>query len=125
MKMKLANQNQFGFFRAGGLQMLAMLVLIMAMFTANKRAAAPALMAIVKFIWPLLVVWLIWRFIKSRVTAGVQKFQQQIMQAAQQNGVASGVASGRSGSAQGVGQIIDLCPKCGTLLSSGHQCVKK
>lgn len=124
MKSTGNGNGQRDFVPAGLLPGLAITVLVVAMFSANKRAAAPAIIAIGKFLWPFLLVWIVWRFVKSRVTAGVQKFQQQIMEAAQQGGMPGGVAQGRGAAASGNGQIIDLCPSCGTLLSAGHQCVK-
>jgi hypothetical protein len=126
--MKSTGNGERNLMPAGLLPGLAITVLVVAMFSANKRAAAPALLAIGKFLWPLLVVWIVWRFIKSRVTAGVQKFQQQIMQAAQHGGMSGGmpgsVTQNRGAASSGNGQIIDLCPSCGTLLAPGHRCAK-
>ena len=112
----------------GVVQWVALVVLIAAMFSAGKRAALPALFAIVRFMWPFLVIWLVWRLFKSKVSRVVGKFQSQVMDAANQQG---GAAGGFAGAAQRAaasrktqGDVIDLCPKCGSLLAAGHRCVK-
>lgn len=110
------------YLKGGAIQWVALAVLIAAMFSASKRAAIPAIMAVLKFMWPLLVAWLIWRFIKAKIMGSVQRFQQQVMDAAQQGGMASGAGAARfSGGSKG-GDVLDLCSKCGTLLSPGHSC---
>ncbi|MCX6126022.1 MAG: hypothetical protein NTV34_14915 [Proteobacteria bacterium] len=116
----------------GAIQWIALVVLIAAMFSAGKRAAMPALFAVLRFMWPFLVVWLVWRFLKGKVSSVVGKFQAQVMDAAnQQGGVAGGFAGGFAGAAQRAaasrktqGDVIDLCPKCGSLLAAGHRCNK-
>ena len=112
----------------GVVQWVALVVLIAAMFSAGKRAALPALFAIVRFMWPFLVIWLVWRFLKSKVSGVVGKFQSQVMDAANQQGGAgggfAGVAQRAAASRKTQGDVIDLCPKCGSLLAVGHRCVK-
>lgn len=100
----------------GLVQILALGVLVAAMFSAGKKAAVPALLAVVKFIWPFLMIWLVWRLIKGKATSAMDRFKEQMMQAVQQQQGAS--------AAQGKGEVLDLCPKCGVLLTSSHRCSK-
>lgn len=122
----MSQNKTTGLIRGGAIQWIALAVLIAAMFSASKRAALPALLAILKFLWPLLAVWLIWRLIKAKITSSVQRFQEQVMQAAQQGGMAGNMRRpGFSGTGQpGGGEVLDLCAQCGTLLTPGHRCVK-
>ena len=102
--------------RVGALQWIAIAILGASMFSASKRAVLPAIGAILRVIWPFLVVYLIWRVIKAKVSGAVQKFQEQMLQQAQGAG-AGGVGRQKNG-----GQVLDLCPKCGDLLGAGHRC---
>lgn len=96
-------------------QVIAIAILMSAMLSASKRAALPALWAIGRFIMPVLVILLIFKFIKSRVSNAVQKFQQQMMQGMQNAGAGQGISREK-------GQVLDMCPKCGGLQNAGHRC---
>lgn len=94
-------------------QWIALGILVLAMFTASRGAALPAIWALARFVLPLLVIWLVFRLIKARVSRAVQKFQEQMMQGMNpQGGRAAG--NGR--------QVLDLCPKCGSLMAPNHRC---
>lgn len=124
-KFRTLFSAQSGLARIGVIQWVALVILVASMFSASKRAAIPAVMGIVKFVWPLLAVWLVWRLIKAKITAKVQAFQQQVMNATSQGGInGPGAQRFRASSAAGAGEVLDLCPKCGTLLSPGHRCKK-
>ena len=126
-KLSSPSTSESGFVRIGAIQWVAFAVLLASMFSASRRAAVPAIMAIVKFLWPFIVVWLVWRLIKAKIGGAVQKFQQQVMDAAGQGGMnsAGGAQRFRAASpASGGGEILDLCSNCGTLLSPGHRCTK-
>jgi hypothetical protein len=94
-------------------QWIALSILVFAMFAASRGAALPALWALGRFVLPVLVIWLVFRLIKSRVSRAVQKFQEQMMQGMNAPGARTNGA-GR--------QVLDLCPKCGTLMTAGHRC---
>ena len=121
------SSSKSGLLPSGVMQWIALAILVAAMFAASRRAAVPAIMAIGKFLWPVLIVWLIWRFVKARISGSVKKFQQQIMDAAQQGGM-SGRGAARyqnaTGPASAKGEVLDLCAQCGTLLVPGHRCAK-
>ena len=106
--------------RVGALQWIAIAILGASMFSASKRAVLPALIAILRVVWPFLVVYLIWRVIKAKVSGAVQKFQEQIMQQAQ----TAGAGPGRVPNSKNNQQVLDLCPKCGVMLTQGHRCKK-
>lgn len=114
------------FVKAGVMQWVALAILGFAMFSAGRRTAIPAVLAIFKVLWPFLVIWIIWRFLKAKITGVVGKFQDQVMQAAQQNGASANFARpavSRPETATGSGgEILDLCPKCGILLTTSHRC---
>lgn len=114
-----------GFFQGGAIQWIALTVLIVAMFSASRRAAVPAIMALLKFLWPVVVLWLLWRMIKAKITGTVQKFQQQVVDAAQQGGMSGpGASRFRNAAGPAGGEVLDLCANCGTLLVAGHRCAK-
>jgi len=100
------------------IQWLALGILVMAMFSASKGAALPAIWALGRFVLPVLVIWLVIKLVKSRVSGVVQKFQEQMMQGMQQGSGAPGRVGGAGG------QVLDLCPKCGALQSASHKCSK-
>lgn len=115
----------------GIIQWIALVALVAAMFSASKSAALPAIYALLRFLWPLLLVWLIWRFFKAKVSGVVGKFQDQVMNAAGQGnmhsvgGDAAAAGFGRGTKAKASrapGEVLDLCPKCGVLLSKDHRC---
>lgn len=100
------------------IQWTALGILVAAMFSASKGAAMPAIWALGRFVLPVVVIWLVFKLLKSKVSGAVQKFQEQMMQGMQQG--AGQQARGPGGS----GQVLDLCPKCGALQSPGHMCRK-
>ena len=102
-------------FKGHFMQWLALGILVFAMGAASKRALVSLVVPVVKVIWPFLVIWLVYRFIRGRVAGAVKKFQEQMMaNIQQQQGQAAGARSG--------GQVLDLCTKCGSLDSAGHRC---
>ncbi len=111
------------FLKAHTLQFIALAVLGAAMLSAGKRAALPAIMAVFKFLWPFIVLWIIWRFIKAKVASVAAKFKEQVLEAAAQQGQAPGGFASKRAGGKG-GQVLDLCPKCGVLLTAGHKCSK-
>lgn len=104
-------------FKASLGQWIALGILLAAMFSASRGAAAPALWALGRFILPVVIIWLVIKLVKSRVSSAVQKFQEQMMQG--MPGAPGAQTPGRTG---GVGQVLDLCPKCGSLMNHGHKC---
>ncbi len=98
-------------------QLIALGILILAMGSASKRAIVPMALGILRFIWPFVVIWLIYRLIKGRVERAVKKFQEQMLAGLQNQGAGPGRAS-----PAGTGQVLDLCPKCGALQQSDHRC---
>jgi hypothetical protein len=95
------------------IQWVALGVLVVAMFSAARGAALPAIWALGRFVIPMLIIWLVYRVVKSRISKAVQKFQEQMMQG----------MNAQSGRTPGAGkQVIDLCPRCGSLMSPGHFC---
>ncbi|MCX6116700.1 MAG: hypothetical protein NT027_04105 [Proteobacteria bacterium] len=103
------------------LQFLALGLLVAALFSTGKRAAMPAIFAFLKVLWPFIVIWIIWRFVKAKITGAATRFKDQIMEAAaQQQGV--GRAGSSSAATANRGPVLDMCPKCGNLLKPGHTC---
>lgn len=94
-------------------QWLALGILILAMFSASRGAALPAIWALGRFVLPILLIWLVIRLVKARVALAVQKFQDQMMQGMNPHG---------GGTSTGGRQVLDLCPKCGSLMAPNHRC---
>ena len=97
-------------------QWLALGILLAAMFSASRGAALPAIWALGRFVLPVVLIWLVFKLVKSRISSAVQKFQEQMMQGVQ------GPGGTRSPGRADGGQVLDLCPTCGALLSPGHRC---
>ena len=102
-------------FKANIVQWLALVVLLSSMGAASRAAVVPVLGALGRFALPFIVVWVIFKVIKNRMNAAVKRFQDQMFQTIQNNG-----AVARGG--QGSGQVIDLCPTCGSLKDVSHMC---
>jgi uncharacterized protein YacL len=96
------------------LQFVALGLLVAGMLTASKGAAVPALMALGRFIVPVIIVYLAFKLISKKTKGVMQRFQEQILQQAQMQ---------RGASNQG-GTVVDLCPTCGDVLKPGHRCNK-
>jgi hypothetical protein len=101
--------------KANIVQWLALVVLLSSMGVASRAAVVPVLGALGRFVLPFIVLWIIFKVIKNRLNAAVKRFQDQMFQTIQNNG-----AVARGG--QGSGQVIDLCPKCGSLKDIAHSC---
>ncbi len=108
-----------GHIKANFIQVLALAILVSAMFSASKKAMVPMVWGLGRFLLPIFVIWLIYRFVRARVSAAVKKFQEQMLQGMQQGAAAGPGPGGRS-----AGQVLDLCPKCGDLQNPGHRCRK-
>jgi hypothetical protein len=108
------------------LQWAAAILLLVAMFSASKSAALPALIKIGRFLFPFILLWFVWKFLRDRVSRTMGKLKDQILDAAQQQqharGAGVGVGLGKIGKDKS--EVIDLCPQCGSLLAAGHVCVK-
>lgn len=105
--------------RSNIIQWAALSVLVASMLAASRSTFIPMAMSLGRVVVPFLVVWLIYRIIKKRVSSAVTKFQDQLMQNIQN--------AGQGYAAQGAGgktktQVLDLCTKCGSLDSPGHRC---
>jgi hypothetical protein len=105
--------------RANVIQWAAFAVLVSSMLAASRSTFIPMAMGLGRVVMPVLIVWLIYRFVKKRVSSAISKFQDQLMQNVQN--------AGQGYAAQGAGgktknQVLDLCPKCGSLDSPSHQC---
>jgi uncharacterized membrane protein YgcG len=100
-------------------QLLAMVILVAAIFTSAKRAIFPMMIGVLRVAWPFLLVWFAWRYIKGKMTGYAAKLQQELQKAA------SSRSTGFAGGGGATGTVIDLCPKCGTLLAQGHSCADK
>lgn len=109
-------------FKANLVQWIALGVLVAAMLSASRAAFMPMLWSLGRFVLPIFVVWLIYKFVKGRLETAVKKFQDQLMQNIQNSG--QGFAGGQATGARGAGgqQVIDLCPKCGVLQTAAHRC---
>jgi ABC-type nickel/cobalt efflux system permease component RcnA len=105
------------------IQWVALGVLVAAMLSASRAAFIPILMNISRFLVPILVIWLIYRFLKGRLETAVKRFQDQMMQNFQNSGQGfpgghgAGKQAGRGGQ-----EVLDLCPKCGVLQTATHRC---
>ncbi len=108
-----------GHIKANLSQIVALTILVCAMFSASRKAMLPMVWGLGRFLLPILVIWLIYRFVRARVSAVVKKFQEQLLRGMQQGAAAGPGPGGHSG-----GQVLDLCPKCGDLQNPGHRCPK-
>ena len=108
-----------GQIKANFIQIIALLILVSAMFSASKKAILPMVWGFGRFLLPFLIIWLVYRFVRARVSAAFKKFQEQLLQ-----GMHQGAATGAGPGGRSAGQVLDLCPKCGDLQSHGHQCRK-
>lgn len=77
---------------------------------ASSKGGLSALMPLVRFALPFIVLVLIYRFIKGKFVAAAKDMAQR----AQQGGMGSGGAQ--------EGKVIDLCPKCGKYMTGNHRC---
>jgi len=105
--------------RANLVQWIALGILVAAMGAASKTAMVSVIWSLGRFVLPFVVIWILYRIVRSRIEAAMKRFQEQVMQNMQNAG--SGYAAGHS--PRGGGQtVLDLCPKCGVLQSPGHRC---
>ena len=101
--------------KANIVQWLALVVLLTSMGAASRSALIPVLGALGRFVLPFIVVWVIFKVIKNRLNTAVKRFQDQMLQTIQNGG-----AGARGG--VGSGQVLDLCPRCGSLKDGAHSC---
>jgi hypothetical protein len=105
------------FIRSHILQVVALGVLVLAMGAASKRAVIPMFVAIFRFVWPFLLLWLLYRLVKGRLSRAMKQFQEHMLANLQNQGATSGrVQAGKAA------QVLDLCPKCGALEQANHRC---
>ena len=102
-------------------QLIALAILGAAMLSAGRRAALPAIWAILKLALPFIVLWMIWRIIKAKVSGFAKKFQDQVMAAAAQQ---NGAGNRYNPNSDSKNQVLDLCPQCGDVLKPAHKCRK-
>ncbi len=102
-----------GFIRAHAFQILALGILTFAVMASGKTGAMQAFRSIFKVIWPFVAAWFAIKWIKSLFASKIKNFQEQVMAAAAQRTGAGSTA---------VKDVIDLCPKCGSMDLSGHRC---
>lgn len=107
--------------RSNIIQWAAFSVLVASMLAASRSTFIPMAMGLGRVVMPFLIIWLVYRIVKKKVSSAVAKFQDQLMQNVQN--------AGQGYAAQGAGgktknQVLDLCPKCGSLDSPSHRCKK-
>lgn len=83
---------------------------------ASSKGGLAALMPLVRFAIPFLVLFLIYRFVKGKLIAAAKDMAQR----AQQGGMGPGGMGADGGGQQG--KVIDLCPKCGKYMTGNHRC---
>jgi hypothetical protein len=112
------------------IQWAVVILLVGSMFSGSRRAILPMLAGAARFLCPFVIIWLVVKLIKNRIARAFAKLQQQVMQGVQ-NGSAVNMGANFGGSRHGEqqsaggGQVLDLCPKCGSLLTGHHQCANK
>ena len=109
----------FRHLKSNFIQWAALFVLVASMIAASRAAFVPMLLSWGRLILPFFIVWLIYRVVRKRIETALKRFQDQVMQNIQ-NGP-DGYA-GNSPGGRGRQQVLDLCPKCGALLSPAHRC---
>lgn len=111
------------------IQWVVIAILAGSMFSGSRRAIMPLLLGIGRFLAPFVIIWLVIKLIKNKISGVFAKFQEQMIQGVQ-NSASTQSAAGFGGMRQGRqdaqqnGQVLDLCPKCGSLLAGYHQCEK-
>ena len=78
-----------------------------------SRGGLVALVPLVRMLMPVIIVVLAYKFVSKKIKGVASDFVTKNM--------------GQSGGFGNVGstqeqQVIDLCPKCGSYLKSGHKC---
>ncbi len=68
-----------------------------------------------RFALPALVIYLIYRAVKKRVSGVLGDTMRRSFEQAQQHQQQS----------RGGNQVIDLCPKCGAYQQPGHRCASR
>jgi hypothetical protein len=112
------------------IQWVVVALLVGSMFSGSRRAILPMLAGAARFLSPFIIIWLVVKLIKNRMTRAFSKLQDHLMQGVR-NGSAVNMNSNFGGIRQerqastGGGQVLDLCPKCGSLLAGQHQCANK
>ena len=88
----------------------------------ESRGGLMALVPVIRFLFPVLVLILLFRLIKGRLSAA---FGEQLRKATeQQRETMRQQMGGGAGPGGHDGNVIDLCPKCGSYLKPGHRCSK-
>ena len=118
------------------ISLIAFAILAASMLSASRGAILPMLVRFGRFIFPFVVIWLVYRLIRARVSRAVKVFQEQMFQNIQNGmnpnvrpdarGASTAGSWGGSGGAfagaKNTGEVLDLCPKCGSLQTSTHHC---
>lgn len=96
--------------------LLALALILGGLF--SSRGGLAALAPLLRFILPIVVVLFLFNYVKRRLSSGalgeaLRKKMEEAMRQQQAQG-------GRGGA--GGGNVIDLCPKCGSYLAAGHRC---
>lgn len=123
VKQHLSNKGNF-------IQWIVIAILAGSMFSGSRRAIMPMLLSVARFLAPFVIIWFVIKLIKNKISGVFVKFQEQMTQGVQ-NGASTQSAAGFGGMRQGrkdtqqSGQVLDLCPKCGSLLAGHHHCEKK
>ena len=90
--------------------MTALLIMGMALFMS--RGGAASLLPLIRALIPVIVAVVLYRMVRGLV-------RSQILGQQPRPGGGEGTPQG-----QQQGQVIDLCPRCGSYLASGHRCAK-
>lgn len=127
---KSGGSNQQPSRNSNYIQWVVVILLVGSMFSGSRRAILPMLAGAARFLSPFIIVWLVFKLIKNRITRAFAKLQEQLMQGVQKGSAVNmganfgGIRPGQNGSGGG-GEVLDLCPKCGSLLAGHHQCANK
>lgn len=85
-----------------------------------SRGGLAMLASLWRFILPVMVVYLVFKWGKKKFLSAAQEALKKQMEA--QGMSWPGGPQGGPFSTASQGRTIDLCPKCGSYLAPGHQC---
>jgi len=96
--------------RPSGSKWTVTALLMMGMALFMSRGGAASLLPLIRAFIPVIVAVVLYRIVRGFVRSQILGQQPR--------------PGGHAGSNQGQqqGQVIDLCPRCGSLLAPGHRC---
>lgn len=101
-------------------QILAATLIVIG-FGLSRGSASTALMPLLRFVIPVVVVYFLIRLISKKLSgAATGAFRSRIEQAMKT--MQEQQERARSQAGGGSKPVIDLCPKCGSYLKAGHRC---